>query len=163
MREKTRQLQVVLLVAMYMLYVKGEARPPKRQVLAFIKMYRLAMFPDEDLKKRHPWDSEEIWRNSLAWKRKDLYIKELIWSPAHGEWALTETGRKALQRYRGMWLKLADAEFAQAHFNRYEYFTKELLVWMYRIASGDDLKRDSKSVTVFDNPARWRSQYFVDY
>lgn len=136
---KIRQQKAALRVALYVLQKNGFDRPKKKHVLNFIRLKRLLQFPPEELVKRNDEDTDEIWANSIAWKRKDLFGGGEVDSPEYGKWRLTAAGIQAIEEKKPNWSKCNDPDEREAFLKKFDYCTPELLDWMFKIANGDDL------------------------
>jgi len=140
---KIRQQKAALRVALYVLQQNGFDRPKKKHVLNFIRLKRLLQFPPEELVRRNEEDTDEIWANSIAWKRKDLFEDGEVDSPERGKWRLTTLGIQEIEKKKPMWCKFNDPLERESFLEFFDYCTPELLDWMSKIANGDDLNLKS--------------------
>ena len=136
---KTHQQRIALRVALYVLRENGFVAPPKRQVLNFSRFRRLVRFPEEELQKRWESDSDAIWENDIAWKRKDLFMDGEIDSPERGKWRLTDVGVAKIEKAKPKWLGLEDPEKRKKLLSDFDYLSDELFAWMLKIAKGESL------------------------
>ncbi|CAA6677365.1 MULTISPECIES: winged helix-turn-helix domain-containing protein [unclassified Lentimonas] len=138
---KARQQRFALRVALYVLRHKGCDQPTKNQVLNFMIRKRFIQIPEEEMERRRDSDREEIWRNDLCWKRKDLFEDGEVDSPERGKWSLTKHGISKIETSKEQWLKLSDLDEQRRVLEQLDYFTPELIQWLLKIARGDDLSR----------------------
>ncbi len=136
---KTIQQRFALSVALYILQENGISAPKKRQVLNFIRSRGFLRFPDAELQKRWLTDSDEIWENDIAWKRKDLFMDGEIDSPEWGHWRLTKTGAQKIEAAKAKWQQLADETKRTRFLKECDYFTPTFVEWLLKIARGESL------------------------
>jgi hypothetical protein len=157
---KVKQQRTILRIALYILRANGFVEPTKNHVLSHINRRNLMKIPDEDRRKRNKDDHDEIWKNDIAYKRKDLFDDGLIESPEHGKWKLSESGMKEIENKKLMWTSLGELEERRKVLAIFEYYTEDTLDWMLKIAQGSSLslKTTSQNETrcpTADHDSRW--------
>ena len=121
---------------MYILRENGFIEPTKQRVLSFIRTQNLMRIPKEELGNR---GVEEIWKNDIAWKRKNLLEDDYISSPRKGHWRLTDKADAYVTKKKSVWTDLESMSERSELLSIANYFSDELLNWKLRIARNEDL------------------------
>jgi hypothetical protein len=140
---KVRQQKFALRIALFVLLKNGFPQPKKRHVLNFIYYKRLLSFPHHELTWRSFDNHDEIWKNDIAWRRKDLSLDGEIDSPEVGHWRLTPIGIAKIEQQKRKWLGLESKQQRDRVLAGFDYWTEELILWMLKIANDRDLSLSS--------------------
>ena len=80
-----------MLLALFMLKHKvKQSKPPKSQVLGYIRVKKLVLLVESDLERVS--GNQISWENDFAWRRNDLNETLEMSTPENGIWRITDAG-----------------------------------------------------------------------
>ena len=97
-QNKTKQQDLILISASYILALQGNKNPEKAVLLDFIETNQL-FIPDENDEKVLETRNEVTWRNAFAFRRNSLKEEGILRGNIRGCWGLTDAGIKYIKEF----------------------------------------------------------------